>query len=390
MALETWPINLLSKKLSDYDIGQHWMDIPRLLEEYLITEGFHSLNEVPQGSQPIDNKQLDEDFVWLPWSEGGARIIVMLPLSDADSVVIPGLSRLIMTYSESPVNFPGIIDVIDNGISTFGNVLTGLSTAISDTIGAGVDAIQNTVESGIAGIVGSNTVANIAGNLLGGEAENIIEGVGNKIKGSFNKLANQLTSGIFGEIIGIAKPIGMDNTYEYYMFDFGPDIVPIGAILHYDSKKIRIQEPLKRFGNGIKERFIAAGGMGYVIGQGGGSGGGFGFGGFGGGSKGGNPINAPAEFLWKPISDSTGKLAVLVPAGGGPVTVNGERGSYGGNGNGGRDHYRFSKPGGAYGTNIPCVCGFGTVMIPDGALRYEGNGGHEVQEESGEGEGDGE
>ena len=63
-------------------------------------------------------------------------------------------------------------------------------------------------------------------------------------------------------------------------------------------------------------------------------------------------------FLFKPVSDSDGKLAVLLP----PnlaglvqsvslVGANGEvieSGRYGGNGNGGRDHYRFTRPGGQY------------------------------------------
>lgn len=63
-------------------------------------------------------------------------------------------------------------------------------------------------------------------------------------------------------------------------------------------------------------------------------------------------------FLFKPISDSDGKLAVLLP----PrlsglvksVTLVGpngeilETGRYAGNGNGGREHFRFSKPGGQY------------------------------------------
>ena len=63
-------------------------------------------------------------------------------------------------------------------------------------------------------------------------------------------------------------------------------------------------------------------------------------------------------FLFKPVSDSDGRLAVLLP----PrlaglvqsvslVGPNGEvieTGRYAGNGNGGRDHYRFTKAGGQY------------------------------------------
>ena len=65
-----------------------------------------------------------------------------------------------------------------------------------------------------------------------------------------------------------------------------------------------------------------------------------------------------AGFLFKPISDSDGRLAVLLPSGlaglvagvklvdskGNPL----ETGRYSGNGNGGRDHFRFTKPGGDY------------------------------------------
>jgi hypothetical protein len=69
------------------------------------------------------------------------------------------------------------------------------------------------------------------------------------------------------------------------------------------------------------------------------------------------PPSAPSEggdqrFLWKPQGESTGKLVVLLPArftgkvSG--VTVNGESGNYGGVHNGGREHYRYSKPGSAY------------------------------------------
>lgn len=63
-------------------------------------------------------------------------------------------------------------------------------------------------------------------------------------------------------------------------------------------------------------------------------------------------------FLYKPVSDNTGKLVILTPsklAG----LIQGvklydpagkliESGRYTGNGNGGRDHFRFSKPGSSY------------------------------------------
>ncbi len=65
-----------------------------------------------------------------------------------------------------------------------------------------------------------------------------------------------------------------------------------------------------------------------------------------------------AGFLFKPVSDSDGKLAVLLPSrlaglvkGVALVGPNGEileKGRFTGNGNGGRDHFRFSKSGGRY------------------------------------------
>jgi hypothetical protein len=65
------------------------------------------------------------------------------------------------------------------------------------------------------------------------------------------------------------------------------------------------------------------------------------------------------------VSDSDGKLAVLLP----PnlaglvqsvslVGANGEvieSGRYAGNGNGGRDHYRFTKPGGQYSDGLSVI-----------------------------------
>jgi hypothetical protein len=62
-------------------------------------------------------------------------------------------------------------------------------------------------------------------------------------------------------------------------------------------------------------------------------------------------------FLWKPVSDTRGKLAILLPAGlsgTASVTLFGpdgkklEDGIYSGNGNGDRDHFRFNKVGGDY------------------------------------------
>lgn len=69
-----------------------------------------------------------------------------------------------------------------------------------------------------------------------------------------------------------------------------------------------------------------------------------------------------AGFLFKPVSESDGKLVVLLPprlaglvSGLALVGPNGEvieTGRYTGNGNGGRDHYRFSRSGGQYSDGV--------------------------------------
>jgi hypothetical protein len=89
-------------------------------------------------------------------------------------------------------------------------------------------------------------------------------------------------------------------------------------------------------------------------------------------------------FLFKPISDSTGKVAVLMPP-----SLTGkvksvslksndsiESGSYGGIGNGFREHFRFKWPGSSYSANLSVVVMLsdGTihnVRIPNPGLRYE-------------------
>lgn len=68
--------------------------------------------------------------------------------------------------------------------------------------------------------------------------------------------------------------------------------------------------------------------------------------------------DGPGGFLWKPRSDSDGKLAVLLPPAysglAQRMTLQGPDGSIlaegrdGGIGNGDRQHYRFPKPGDAY------------------------------------------
>jgi hypothetical protein len=89
-------------------------------------------------------------------------------------------------------------------------------------------------------------------------------------------------------------------------------------------------------------------------------------------------------FLFKPISDSTGKVAILMP----PsltgrvksVSIHSsdglESGAYGGIGNGSREHFRFKKPGSSYSADLSVMVMLrdGTthnVRIPNPGLRYE-------------------
>jgi len=86
-------------------------------------------------------------------------------------------------------------------------------------------------------------------------------------------------------------------------------------------------------------------------------------------------------FLWKPISDSNGKLAIHSTPADTVVTVNGETGQDFGGGNGYANLTRFSKPGCSYGKNVTVkltnssgapyrVNGQTTITIPDGCQRY--------------------
>ncbi|HMO99349.1 MAG TPA: hypothetical protein PKE26_09595 [Kiritimatiellia bacterium] len=102
------------------------------------------------------------------------------------------------------------------------------------------------------------------------------------------------------------------------------------------------------------------------------------------GGSGIGPNGGGGGFLWKPVSESNRKLVVLLPArytrqvsgvfistsAGRPI----ERGSYTGVHNGGREHYRFSKPGSGYGGNVYVVADLkagGSVhwVVPNGAAR---------------------
>lgn len=106
-------------------------------------------------------------------------------------------------------------------------------------------------------------------------------------------------------------------------------------------------------------------------------------GGSGGGS--GSGSDEPSEsvegvspgFLWKPVSESTGNLVVLLPPGQkGPVTItdangNVHTGTFTGVANGGREHYRFPQAGSSYGQNATVTYGNVSVTIADGGSRYE-------------------
>lgn len=87
------------------------------------------------------------------------------------------------------------------------------------------------------------------------------------------------------------------------------------------------------------------------------------------------------RLLWKPISDSTGKLAVHTGPANATVRVSSEEGLRQGGGNGYGDLSRFSKPGCSYGANVKLQVfnsegaaytfnGSTTITIPNGCQRY--------------------
>ncbi len=88
------------------------------------------------------------------------------------------------------------------------------------------------------------------------------------------------------------------------------------------------------------------------------------------------------EFLWKPVSDSNGRLAIHTGPPGTVVSVNGETGTNQGGGNGFGSLARFSKPGGSYGSNVIVnvrdeftglpytLNGEVDIIIPNGSQRY--------------------
>ena len=88
------------------------------------------------------------------------------------------------------------------------------------------------------------------------------------------------------------------------------------------------------------------------------------------------------KFLWKPVSDSNGKLAIHTGPYGTSVIVNGVTGTNQGPGNGYGSLARFSQPGCAYGANVQVKVidertgaaytfnGSDTITIPNGCNRY--------------------
>jgi hypothetical protein len=98
------------------------------------------------------------------------------------------------------------------------------------------------------------------------------------------------------------------------------------------------------------------------------------------------PQGQGGGFLWKPVSESNGKLVVLLPPQytghiRGAYIANAKRaaietGVYTGVHNGGREHFRFSKPGRGYGSGLYAVAVLkagGSVHwpIPNGSSRTQ-------------------
>lgn len=95
------------------------------------------------------------------------------------------------------------------------------------------------------------------------------------------------------------------------------------------------------------------------------------------------------QFLWKPVSESDGKLVILLPNSmkGQVVSVSVQSGQTqetgrfsGDTHNGNRPHFRFTKPGSGYGSNIMVVAagtsGMCSWTIPNGAQRFEAGEGN--------------
>jgi hypothetical protein len=98
-------------------------------------------------------------------------------------------------------------------------------------------------------------------------------------------------------------------------------------------------------------------------------------GGGGGGGETRTANDGAGGFLWKPVSESNGQLVILFPPEFTGSVASGEVhnrfppkssslmdvGNYGGVHNGGREHYRFPRQGGAYGGNV-----FAVAVLKDG------------------------
>lgn len=97
-------------------------------------------------------------------------------------------------------------------------------------------------------------------------------------------------------------------------------------------------------------------------------------------------LDGPGGFLWKPVSDSNGKLVVLLPPklAGQAKSVEVQdasgktlaKGRYTGDANGGRPHFRFDKPGAAFGSDVRVVATLAdgqkvTYPIKNGAARND-------------------
>jgi len=97
-------------------------------------------------------------------------------------------------------------------------------------------------------------------------------------------------------------------------------------------------------------------------------------------------LDGPGGFLWKPVSDSNGKLVVLLPPklAGQAKSVEVQdasgktlaKGRYTGDANGGRPHFRFDKPGAAFGNDVRVVATLSngqkvTYPIKNGAARND-------------------
>jgi hypothetical protein len=87
-------------------------------------------------------------------------------------------------------------------------------------------------------------------------------------------------------------------------------------------------------------------------------------------------LQGDQTFLWKPAGEHTGKLVILLPARilADKCIAGAEWGAAAGRHNGNREHFRFSKPGSAYGRNVLVVCYYqgqetGRWTVPDGAGR---------------------